>query len=116
MTDAQRPLKPQRFQILLALADHDLHGSAIMEEVLERTDGRMKLWPGTLYGSLHEMSEEGLIRETAPPADASPEGGNPRFYAITAEGRSVLRAHVERMADLIRVARAKDVIDDLGAV
>jgi len=112
----EKQLKPQWFQILLSLADADLHGSAIMEEVLERTDGRMKLWPGTLYGSLHEMSEEELIRETDPPEDASPEGGNPRFYAITPRGRKALRADVERMADVIRVARSKNVIDDLEPV
>lgn len=116
MSTEPEPLKPQRFQILLSLADHDLHGSAIMEEVLDRTDGRMKLWPGTLYGSLHEMTEEGLIEETEPPESASPEGGNPRYYAITMEGRRALRAQVERMADVIRVARSKKVIDDLEPV
>ena len=116
MSGDPQKLKPQWFQILLSLADEDLHGSAIMEEVLERTDGRMKLWPGTLYGSLHDLAEEGLIRETDPSEDASPEGGNPRFYAITPEGRSALRAEVERMADVIRVARSKNVIDDLEPV
>jgi len=110
------PLKPQWFQILLCLADRELHGTAIMEEVLERTDGAMKLWPGTLYGSLHEMSERSLIRETEAPEEAAPEGGRPRFYAITPEGRRALREAVERMAGYIRIAAAKDVVDDLETV
>lgn len=112
MTTGSDPLKPHWFQILLSLADRDLHGTAIMEEVLERTDGHMKLWPGTLYGSLHEMSEEGLIRETHAPDHASPEGGKPRFYAIEPEGRRVLRDAVQRMAGYVRTAVAKDVVED----
>lgn len=112
MTTGSGPLKPQWFQILLSLADRDLHGTAIMEEVLERTDGHMKLWPGTLYGSLHAMSEEGLIRETEAPEDASTEGGSPRFYAITPEGSRALREAVERMAGYVRAAAAKDVLDE----
>lgn len=109
---APESLKPQWFQILLALADRDLHGTAIMEEVLERTDGQMKLWPGTLYGSLHKLSDRGLIRETDPPEDLNPEGGNPRFYRITPEGRRALRTEVERMAAYVRTAAAKNVIPD----
>lgn len=113
---APDPLRPHWFQILLALADRDLHGTAIMEEVLERTEGHMKLWPGTLYGSLHEMHEAGLIRETEPPREASPEGGRPRFYAITAEGRRTLRTEVERLAGFIRAARRKNVVDDMEPI
>jgi DNA-binding PadR family transcriptional regulator len=110
------PLKPNWFQILLALADRDLHGNAIMEEVLERTGGHVKLWPGTLYGSLHELSEAGLIRETEPPAEASLEGGRPRYYSLTGEGRLALRREVERLAGLIRAARAKHIVDDLEPI
>lgn len=112
MTASPGPLRPHWFQILLALADRDLHGNEIMEEVLERTDGHIKLWPGTLYGSLHRLAAAGLILETEPPEDASHEGGRPRFYAITPEGRRALRAEVERLAGLIRAARAKRVLDD----
>lgn len=116
MSDPHESLKPHWFQILLALADRELHGTAIMEEVLERTEGRMKLWPGTLYGSLHEMDESGLIAETDPPDDAAPEGGRPRYYAITPEGRRALRAEVERWAGYLRAARAKQVVDDLEPI
>lgn len=112
-TSATPPLKARAFQILLSLADRELHGSEIMEEVLERTDGHMKLWPGTLYGSLHDLDERGLIREVETPSSASVEGGRPRYYAITGEGRAALRAEVERMADLVRTARRKRVVDGM---
>lgn len=116
MSPSAEPLRAHWFQILLCLADRDLHGTAIMEEVLERTGGHMKLWPGTLYGSLHELHEEGMIRETEAPEDVSPEGGRPRFYAITAVGRRALRAEVERLAGFIRAARRKNVADDLEPI
>jgi len=69
------PLKPQWFQILFALASGPLHGSAVVEDVLERTDGSMKLWPATLYGSLRDLEEAGWIRACEPPDDAPAEGG-----------------------------------------
>jgi DNA-binding PadR family transcriptional regulator len=102
-------LRPHWFQILLALAAGPLHGTAIMEEVLERTEGEMKLWPGTLYGSLRELTHEAWIRETDPPEDAPTEGGRRRFYEITAEGHVALAAEVDRLASWVRVARARQV-------
>jgi len=113
MTD---PLKAHWFQILLAVADGPLHGTAIMEDVLARTDGGMKLWPGTLYGSLGDLEGRGWIREVAAPPDAPTEGGTRRFYGITEPGRDALRSEVERLASFIRVARAKRVADDLEPV
>jgi DNA-binding PadR family transcriptional regulator len=109
-------LKPQWFHILLSLADRELHGTAIMEEVLERTDGVIRLWPGTLYGALGEMSERGLIQEVEPPEDAPTEGGKRRFHAITPRGRVVLAEEVSRMEELVFLARAKRVGEErLGA-
>ncbi len=102
-------LKLHRFHILLALADREMHGTAIMEEVLERTEGELRLWPGKLYGSLRELTGEGLIHEVQPPDGAPSEGGKRRFYAVTARGRIALADEVERLADLVRVARAKRV-------
>lgn len=116
MSSAPAPLKSSWLQILLAVADRDLHGTAIMEEVLERTGGHLKLWPGTLYGSLHDLHGAGLIEETEPPDDIPPEGGRPRFYRITPEGRRALRAEVERLAGLVRAARAKRIVDDLEPI
>ena len=102
-------LKPHWFQILLALADRAMHGTAIMEEVLERTEGAVRLWPGVLYGSLRQMAAEALIEEVEPPAGAPTEGGKRRFYGITALGRLALREEVERMAGLVSVARSRGV-------
>jgi len=102
-------LKPQWFQILLALADRDLHGYAIMKEVLDRTDGRMRLWPATLYGSLKRMLESGLIVEVDVPARSSDDQIDRRFYRITRLGKRRLAEEVERMTEYIAAARAKHV-------
>jgi DNA-binding PadR family transcriptional regulator len=109
-------LKPQWFHILLAIADRPLHGTAIVEEVLDRTEGTVRLWPGMLYGSLREMADRGLIEEVDPPDDAPTEGGKRRFYAIRPPGRLALRAEVQRLAVFVRAARAKNVGDGLEGV
>jgi DNA-binding PadR family transcriptional regulator len=100
-------LKPHWFHILLSLADRELHGTAIMEEVLERTEGGVRLWPGKLYGALRALDDAGLIREVEAPDGAPTEGGRRRFYALTRRGRAALREEVERLAALVRVARMK---------
>ena len=107
---SKQTMKPHWFQILLAVADGTKHGTAIMEEVLERTDGAMKLWPGTLYGSLRELEGAGWLSETDPPADAPTEGGKRRFYRITTEGKDTLAAEVRRLASFVQAAQAKRVI------
>ena len=108
---ASESLKPHWFHILLSLADQALHGTAVMEDVLERTDGDLRLWPGMLYGSLNDLSEKGWIEEVGPPTDAPTEGGKRRFYAITPQGRMALSREVERMAFFVEVARKKRVGD-----
>ena len=105
-------LKNHWFHILLSLADQTLHGTAIMEEVLERTDGALRLWPGKLYGSLKDLADRGWIAEAEPPPGVSLEGGTRRFYALTPEGRFALHEEVERLAALVRVARAKSIGTD----
>ena len=105
-------LKPQWFQILLALAGGPLHGTAVMEEVLKRTGGEMKLWPATLYGSLRDLESEGWIEEAETPSDAPTEGGRRRFYALTAAGREVLAGEARRLEHYVRVARAREVLDE----
>jgi DNA-binding PadR family transcriptional regulator len=109
MTKAFR-LSPHWFQILLALADRDLHGLAITKEVLDRTDGQMHLWPGMLYGALRRMTDAGLVDEVAPPADFESGGGRPRFYRITAYGHRVCAAEAERLARFVDAARSKRLI------
>jgi DNA-binding PadR family transcriptional regulator len=108
------PLKPHWFQILLALGRGPMHGTAIMEEVLERTEGAMKLWPATLYGSLRDLEEARLIRETEPAPDAPSEGGRRRFHELTEDGEAVLREELRRMRDILDVARARDLLPDAG--
>ena len=110
MTSRKKSLRTQWFQILLALMERDLHGSAIMEEVLLRTDGEIRLWPGALYGALRDLVIQGLILETEPPADAPTEGGKRRFYRISPDGRERLAAEVDRMAELVRVARSRNLV------
>ncbi|KPJ82889.1 MAG: hypothetical protein AMS19_06355 [Gemmatimonas sp. SG8_23] len=103
----QTAMKSHWFHILLSLADSDLHGTAIMEEVLDRTDRQLRLWPGKLYGALREMTDAGLIGEVAAPDGAPTEGGKRRFYSITREGRMELAEEVERLATIVRIAEAK---------
>jgi DNA-binding PadR family transcriptional regulator len=111
MPAAQVPSLPSHwFQILLALADQDLHGQAITKDVFERTEGRMHLWPGMLYGALRKLEDAGFVTEVAAPKDFTAAGGRPRIYRITALGRRVTSVEAERMADLVDVARAKRLI------
>jgi len=103
-------LKRHWFHILLALAEHDLHGLEIMEEVSRRTEGEVHLWPGMLYGSLKRMLRDGLVDEAEPPADSRAGGGRPRYYALTARGREVLRAEVRRLSAYLEVARERGLL------
>lgn len=105
-------LKPHWFQILLALADHDLHGLEIMNEVLQRTDGHMHLWPGQLYGSMKSLTDEGLVVEVQQPAGADPGGGRPRYYSITEEGRRLLIDEVARLSRFVDAARSKNLVKE----
>jgi DNA-binding PadR family transcriptional regulator len=107
---ALQSLPTHWFQILLALVDRDLHGLAITKEVFDRTDGRMQLWPGMLYGALKKMTDMGLIVEIDAPRDFSAGGGRPRFYRIVALGRRAAAAEAERMAAIVDVARSKRLI------
>lgn len=104
-------LKPHWFQILLALGDQDLHGLEIMNEVLDRTDGHMHLWPGQLYGSLKQLVERGYVAEVVQPPDSDHGGGKPRYYSITDDGRRVLVEEVNRLEGYVKAARRKRLMD-----
>ena len=108
------PLSPHWFQILLALADKDLHGLAITREVFERTEGHIHLWPGMLYGALRKMSTAGLVDETTPPKGFETGGGRPRFYRITPYGRRLCAAEAARLARFVEAARDKRLIKRPG--
>jgi len=100
------PLPSAAFQILLSLADGDRHGYAIMRQVEEQTNGRMRLGPGTLYSSIQALLEEGLIEEIDPKSGA---GERRRYYRLSSSGRKLARTEAERLADLLRVARARKI-------
>lgn len=106
------PLKPQWFHILLALGRGPMHGSAVMEEVLERTDGAMKLWPATLYGSLRDLESAGLIRETSPTAGSPSERGRRRFHELTPLGETTLREELHRLREILDIARSRDLLPE----
>jgi DNA-binding PadR family transcriptional regulator len=103
------PLPSAAFQILLSLADEDLHGYGIMRQVEQQTNGRMRLGPGTLYSSIQAMLEDGLIEEVDR-SDRPAADERRRYYRLAAAGRKVARAEAERLADLLRVARAKKIL------
>ena len=104
------PLPPAAFHILLALAEEDRHGYAVMKEVARRTGGELKLGPATLYRSIQRMLEQGLIEEVRerPPAPLDDE--RRRYYRITRFGREVARAETARLTDLVRLARAAGLV------
>ncbi|HUR19902.1 MAG TPA: helix-turn-helix transcriptional regulator [Vicinamibacterales bacterium] len=118
------PLTPFAFQVLLALADGDRHGYAIIKEVEERSGGTVKLRTGTLYTLLQRLLEEQLIGEigptpASPTADAGPAAradSRRRYYRLTALGDAVLRAEAQRLEGLIGDARRKHVLSDAGGV
>jgi DNA-binding PadR family transcriptional regulator len=98
-------LKARHYYVLLALADDARHGLAIARDVQQLSDGRVRLWPAMLYGSLDELIEDGWIAETIPPS--ADESERKRFYQLTRAGRRVLTAETERLAGLVKVARAR---------
>ncbi len=100
-------LKPQWLQILLALADKDLHGLGIQREVLRQTDERMRLWPRMLYGSLQSLTEAGWIEERKGPDAPGLEEDRRRFYGLTVSGRKRLIEELGRMEGYLRLAQER---------
>ena len=96
-------------QILLALAERDLHGYAIMADVLDRTGGRVRLWPGVLYGSLKRLSAAGHVEEIDPPKHAPRDRMARRFYRLTSNGRKALGSEMARLARDLDTARTRNV-------
>jgi DNA-binding PadR family transcriptional regulator len=103
------PLPSAAFQILLSLTDEDLHGYGIMRQVAQQTGGRMRLGPGTLYSSIQSLLEEKLIAEVDLREDAKLGQERRRYYRLTAAGRKLARSEAERLADLLRAARVKNI-------
>jgi DNA-binding PadR family transcriptional regulator len=113
--EAFLPLPPATFYILVALADGELHGYAIMKGVAARSEDAVRLGPGTLYGSLKRLLEAGLVQEGGERAD--PERGDERrrYYRLTPLGLSVVRADARRLDAMVRAARRKKLIGERPA-
>ena len=101
-------MKNRAYLILLALADSDLHGLGIARAVQELSDGRTRLWPATLYGTLDELSESGLIEELDDPRRRpADESEKKRFYRLTGAGHRALAAETDRLAALVKIAKSR---------
>jgi DNA-binding PadR family transcriptional regulator len=100
------PLPPVTFHILIALADSELHGYAIIQEVAARTGGAVTLGAGTLYRSVQRMLEQGLIVETDDRPAPELDDERRRYYRLTRFGTAVARAEARRLQQLVKLARA----------
>jgi DNA-binding PadR family transcriptional regulator len=101
------PLKPAHYFILLAIADGDQHGYAIRKSVDELSGGQVKLWPTTLYGSIHQLVDDGLIAELEAAPSPADDDSRRRYYRLTGLGHERLEAETARLASI--VARAKAI-------
>lgn len=108
------PLTPAMFHVLLALADKERHGYEIMQEVHERTEGTVRLGPGTLYGSIKRMLSDGLVEESAERPDPELDDERRRYYRLTDFGYRVAKAEAERLASLLKSVRAKKLLERTG--
>src|SRR5262245_51937936 len=98
------PLPTAAFHILAALADADLHGYAIMQEVALGTGGRLKLNPGTLYTTIRRLLDQGLVTELDERPDPEDDDERRRYYHLTDTGREVARAEAARMQQSLAFA------------
>ena len=116
MTDKPRdvsallPLKSRYLEIMLSVADGSRHGYGIMQDVRSRSQGRVRLWPAALYGSLRELQDLGLIGETAARPSKDEDDERRRYYRLTTRGRRVLEAEIHRLEDLVKAARGAGVV------
>jgi DNA-binding PadR family transcriptional regulator len=101
------PIKPQWFHIMLSLAGGEQHGYGIMQDVLERTTGKVHLWPATLYGSIKRLIEADLIEESNARPAPELDDARRRYYRLTGLGKRVLDAECERLQELVRTIQIK---------
>jgi DNA-binding PadR family transcriptional regulator len=105
--DSFLPLKPSWFHVLLSLAGSPQHGYSIMQEVLVRTDGKVRLWPATLYGTLKRLLDADLIEESDERPDEPLDDARRRYYRLTKFGKRVLAAESDRLESMVHAIRAK---------
>ena len=104
------PLKSHWFHIMLSLAGGEQHGYGIMQEVLNRTTGKVRLWPATLYGSIKRLVEADLIEESGERPAPESDDARRRYYRLTPLGKRVLAAECERLKELVRSIRVKQAL------
>jgi len=103
------PLSSAHFEILVCLADGERHGYAIKREIAERTSRRLDLGPGSLYGAIKKLTGDGLIEESDHRPEAHLDDERRRYYRLTAEGRTVLKAEAARLRSLVELAESRSV-------
>ena len=108
--DALLPLPAATLHILMAVAEEDRHGYAIIQDVDRRTQGQVRLSAGTLYRSIQRMLEQGLLIETQERPAPEEDDERRRYYRITPLGEAVARAETRRLTDLVRLARASGFV------
>ena len=101
------PLKPHWFHIMVSLAAGEQHGYGVMQEVLNRTMGKVRLWPATLYGSIKRLIEAELIEESNDRPAPEFDDARRRYYRLTPLGKRVLEAECDRLQELVRTIRVK---------
>jgi DNA-binding PadR family transcriptional regulator len=109
-TDEFLPLTPAVFHILVALADGEAHGYAIMQTVTQKSMGTVRLGAGTLYGAINRLLQDGLIEESEERPDPERDDARRRYYRLTDFGGRVLTAETKRMSDLVRAARSTSAV------
>jgi len=105
--EAFLPLKSNWFHILISLAGREQHGYGIMQEVLERSGGKVRLWPATLYGSLKRLIQNGIIVESGERPAPEFDDARRRYYKLTPLGQKVLDLESQRLRDLVQVLETK---------
>lgn len=108
--DSFLPLHRDTFHILVSLADRDRHGYAVMQDVLERSDGKLRLSPSSLYASIRRLLEQDLIEELAERPDPAHDDERRRYYRLTKLGRDVAKAEARRLERLLGDARATGLL------
>jgi DNA-binding PadR family transcriptional regulator len=108
------PLTPAVFHVLLAIAEGDTHGYAILKDVARRTEGRVVLSTGTLYGIVKRLLADGLIEESRRRPPAAEDDERRRYYRLTPFGRAVAAAEADRLAQMIATARTRRLIPGRG--
>ena len=110
--EGRLPLTPAVFHMLLALSDGERHGYGIMREIAARTHGKLRMGPGTLYGTIKRMLGDGLIEESGERPDPEMDDQRRRYYRLTPLGRRVAEAEARRLETLVRDARAKRLLPE----